>query len=318
MRGPRLEMPGGIYHVTCRGNNRAQVFSEPSDYGNFHERLIRVIEDFEWRLHAYALMPNHLHLLVQLTRPGLDGGMQRLLSSYALWRNARTGQSGHVFQGRYGAKLCQKESYLLELVRYIHMNPVRWGLVKHPAEWPWASHRTYMGLAAESWVTTEPVLERFGDRTDPERLARFEAFVMARVPERIAKQLAHTARGAILGTPAFIEEVKRRSALPVRGADRERANRPSLEDLVACAANAVSLSPEEILGPSKRDRCAEARMAVLWLAVKRFGYRSAEVSRFLHRSQPAISQILARAERDLEGAWHRLAGTIQQNLNVKL
>ena len=80
MRGPRLEIPGGIYHVTSRGNNRAQVFSGPADFNNFRARLITVVEDFGWRLHAYALMPNHFHLLVELTRPGLDSGMQRLLS----------------------------------------------------------------------------------------------------------------------------------------------------------------------------------------------------------------------------------------------
>jgi putative transposase len=143
---PRLQIPGGVYHVMSRGNGRAAIFEDDADYATFLRHLAKVVERFGWLCHGFCLMPNHVHLLLETPDPNLAAGMQVLNLSYARYFNWRKRRVGHVFQGPYRDVLVRRDAHLLELCRYIALNPVRAGLVTDPADWPWASYRATAGL----------------------------------------------------------------------------------------------------------------------------------------------------------------------------
>ena len=168
----------------ARGNRRQAIFTDDRDYARFLRILAVEIERRGWRCHAYCLMPNHFHLLVEIREPDLSEGMQRLKGGYAQWFNRRHGFDGHLFQGRFNAVAVESTWQLLELSRYIVLNPVRAGLCRHPGEWRWSSYRAMTGaVPAPSFLTLDWLLEHFG--TDFERArAAFAAFVAdaARLP----------------------------------------------------------------------------------------------------------------------------------------
>jgi len=140
-RKPRVEFPGAFYHVLSRGNNRQEIFLNSSDYQDFLTCLRIIQERYPFTLYAYVLLPNHFHLLLETKEVTLSRIMLSLLTRYVKLFNQRYRRVGHLFQGRYKAILCQKDAYLLELVRYLHLNPVRAKLVNSPSEWFWSSHR---------------------------------------------------------------------------------------------------------------------------------------------------------------------------------
>jgi REP element-mobilizing transposase RayT len=143
-RSLRLHSPGALFHVLSRGNARQDVFLDPTDYRYFLRILAEIKLPCSFRLYAFCLMPNHFHLLIEVSDVSLSVMMQRLLTRYSVYFNHRHDRSGHVFQGRYKAILCDRQTYLLELLRYIHLNPVRAYLSEDPAAWPWSSHREYV------------------------------------------------------------------------------------------------------------------------------------------------------------------------------
>ena len=140
-RPPRIQLAGGIYHVTSRGNRRQAIFHDDDDRRWFLMFRAHVFQRWGWRLHAYCLMTNHFHLLVQTPQANLSSGMQRLKSGYAAYFNERHLLVGHLFQQRFDSRLIESEEHFSETVRYIALNPVRAGLCEHPAQWPWSSFR---------------------------------------------------------------------------------------------------------------------------------------------------------------------------------
>ena len=137
----RIEFPGALYHVTSRGNARQRVFRDDEDRETFLATLAWVVARFRWRCHAYCLMDNHIHLLIDTPQPNLSRGMRQLNGVYTQRFNRRHRRVGHLFQGRFQAILVEKEGYLLELARYIVLNPVRAKMVKTPERYPWSSYR---------------------------------------------------------------------------------------------------------------------------------------------------------------------------------
>jgi REP element-mobilizing transposase RayT len=143
-RRPRLFAPGLLYHVIVRGNQRRKTFYDDQDYRVYLDRLARYRQRYGYTVHAYCLMPNHVHLLVESGRSPLGKFMQGLQQSYSQYFNLRHRKVGHVFQGRYQAIVCQKDDYLLELLRYIHLNPVRSGLAKDLKDYAYSGHEAYL------------------------------------------------------------------------------------------------------------------------------------------------------------------------------
>ena len=141
-----MEYAGALYHLTARGNERQTIFRDDADRQRFLVLLAREVKEKKWRVHAYCLMSNHYHLLIEIPEPNLARGMRRLNSMYSQHFNRRHDRIGHLFQGRYHSVLVQKESYLLEVSRYVVLNPVRAGMVTRAHQWPWSSYRATAGL----------------------------------------------------------------------------------------------------------------------------------------------------------------------------
>ena len=161
----RIEYAGALYHVTSRGDRQEDIYLDDEDRSNFLSLLAQVSKDYNWLIHAYCLMDNHYHLLVETPDGNLSKGMRQLNGVYTQITNRYHGKVGHVFQGRYKAVLVQKESYLLELARYIVLNPVRARMVREAKEWPWSSYRKTAGmLSNDAWLTTEWLLSAFSKK----------------------------------------------------------------------------------------------------------------------------------------------------------
>lgn len=220
--------PGGLYHVITRGNDRQHVFLDDDDFAAFRGVMGRVIDRFSWLCHTYCLMNNHYHLLIETPKPNLPDGMRQLNGVYAQGFNGRHGRCGHLFQARYRSILVEKDTHLLEVARYIVLNPIRAGIWDHPSDYRWSSYRAIAGLEeAAPFLTTETVLSSFGRRRRQAQAA-YRSFVDSGL------SAAMDVRGERVGTEPFlrdrhgidppIAEIKREQIEPVR--------RP-LEDLFA-------------------------------------------------------------------------------------
>ena len=204
----RIEYSGALYHVTARGNARANIFLDEADRASFLEGYALVSQRFNWRCHAYCLMSNHYHFVLKTPDANLSQGMRQLNGVYTQRFNRRHGQTGHVMQGRFTSILVEREPYLLELCRYVVLNPVRAGMVRSAREWPWSSYRATAGQTTGScWLSTAWVLSHFG-RTRPRAEAAYRTFVSeGRDQPRIWEQLRQQ---VYLGSEAFIRHVQKR------------------------------------------------------------------------------------------------------------
>ena len=173
----RIEFSGALYHITARGDRREAIYEDDEDRRSFLDILGTVTEEFNWVCHAYCLMGNHYHLLVETPDGNLAKGMRQLNGVYTQWSNRRHRRAGHLFQGRYKAILVDKDAYLLELCRYVVLNPVRAGMVKTPRQWRWSSHRAMLGVqSAPEWLSVKALLSHFGRGLAVAR-TRYERFV---------------------------------------------------------------------------------------------------------------------------------------------
>ena len=175
----RIEYPGAVYHVTSRGNARQDIFLDESDYLEFLNVLSSVVKRFNWLVHAYCLMGNHYHMLIETPDGNLSTGMRQLNGVYTQRFNRRHNRVGHVMQGRFKAILVEKESYLAELCRYIVLNPIRAGMKKRPEQWRWSSYRKTAGIVeGYSCLTVDWLLMQFA-KTRRVAQERYKEFVMA-------------------------------------------------------------------------------------------------------------------------------------------
>jgi REP element-mobilizing transposase RayT len=230
----RVEYPGALYHLTARGNARQRIFTDPIDRERFLHTLTRVTARYRWLCHAYCLMTNHYHLLVETPDPNLALGMRQLNGVYARTFHTRHKRQGHLFGGRYHAVLIEKEHHLLEVARYIVLNPVRARLCPHPADWPWSSYRATAGLdPPPAFLTTSWILQQLA--SEPTRAReRYRTLVHATTG---ANPLENARGGLYLGDTAFID----RAAAHARP-DREHPRRtrmprrPGLDEILSTQA----------------------------------------------------------------------------------
>jgi putative transposase len=175
----RVHVPGGLYHVTTRGNNRAPLYHDEPDYTAFERTFAKVCTRYEWACHAYCLMPNHYHLVVETPEPNLGAGMHVLNLSYARWFNWRHSCIGHVFEAPYRDNPITEEPHLLQTYRYVALNPVRARLCSTPEDWPWTSYRATAGIEpAPSFLRTDRVRGFFA-WSESDGTAEFQQFVCA-------------------------------------------------------------------------------------------------------------------------------------------
>lgn len=174
----RIPVAGGIYHLLARGNDRGQIFADDADRSEFLAIAAEVLGRFGWRCLTYCLMGNHYHLVALTPEENLSRGMRQLNGVYAQRYNRRHRRGGHLFGGRFHAVLVERDTHLLELARYVALNPVRAGLCARPEGWPWSAHRTLIGTAPNGIVDPGELLRLFGGPLDQAR-RRYRAFVAA-------------------------------------------------------------------------------------------------------------------------------------------
>ena len=176
-RPVRIEFPNALYHVTARGDRREDIFEDDVDRQAFLDILAQVVEQFNWLCYAWCLMDNHYHLLIQTPDANLSKGMRQLNGVYTQSSNRRHARVGHLFQGRFKSILVDSDAYLLELARYVVLNPVRAGMVRKPDKWVWSSYRASMGLAqAQPFLAVDGLLAQFAKRRTVAQ-ARYAQFV---------------------------------------------------------------------------------------------------------------------------------------------
>jgi len=229
----RIEFPGAVYHITSRGNGKQKIFFKDNDRKIFLNLLWEVVEREKWICYAYCLMDNHYHLLVETRRPNLSRGMRELNGIYAQKLNYIRNSVGHVFQSRYKSILVEKDNYLLELCRYIALNPVRAGIVENPEDWKWSSYRATLGLTEPpKHLNISRILKNF-DGSIKKSKEDYEKFVL----EGIGKESPWSElRGrVILGSKRFME--KHEGRLSQKKTEKEIAkverfaSRPSLDEI---------------------------------------------------------------------------------------
>jgi putative transposase len=236
----RVEYPGAVYHVTCRGNAGDKVFFVDPDRELFLELLADVVERFTWRCHAYCQMTNHYHLLIETLEPTLSLGMRQLNGVYTQDFNRRHRRTGHVLQGRFKSILVERDEYLLELARYVVLNPVRAKMTRSARDWPWSSYRATAGLEeARSFLTTDWILEQLGASKVKAQKA-YRKFVS----EGHGATVWENVRGQIyLGSDAFIEEHAPVTEVPLEIPQAQRlAARPALLDIVSDPGDAAGIA----------------------------------------------------------------------------
>ena len=270
----RIEFPGALYHVTSRGNARQPIFLDDGDRHIFLDRLGEVVESHHWDCHCYCLMTNHFHLLVETPEPNLSRGMRRLNGHYSQRFNRRHDRVGHVLQGRFTGILVEREAHILELTRYVVLNPVRAGLVGSAEDYPWSSLRATLGLApTPSWLRPEAMLAAFGSR------ARYREFVGEGMG---ARSPWSGLRGPLLGSDEFVERLKgrldRRASEGEFPREQRLAHREPLEALLPLAV------------PIDRAARNERIRELAWSG----RYTAAEIGRRLGLHYSTISRIVAR------------------------
>jgi REP element-mobilizing transposase RayT len=291
--------------VIARGIERRKIFPEDEDREDFLGRLETLVVKGGAQLLAWSLLPNHFHLLVRSGEIGLSTLMRRLLTGYAVVFNLRHRRHGHLFQNRYKSIVCEEEPYLLELVRYIHLNPLRAKLVSSTeelAQYPHCGHSALMGVVERPWQETGEVLERFGPR---EARARYEEFVCAgasqgRRPELVGGGLHRSAPDAsdgsrrrrrkeepqayderILGGSDFVMQMLREAEGDRREVLRRSARTLTVEELGKRVAGLAGITVGELRGASRRPAVVRARRALAQIAVGELGRPGAQVARYL-------------------------------------
>ncbi|HBA38745.1 MAG TPA: addiction module toxin RelE [Deltaproteobacteria bacterium] len=204
----RIEFAGALYHVTSRGDRQEAIYEDDEDRLAYLEVLGEVIERFGWICHAYCLMGNHYHLVIETAEANLSKGMRQLNGVYTQISNRRHRRVGHLFQGRYKAILVDRDAYWLEVNRYVVLNPVRAGMVKQPGDWRWSSFNATVGVqSAPAWLKVEGLLAQFGEKRSVAR-RRYKSFVEEGI-ER--ESLWSELKGQIyLGDERFVERTQAR------------------------------------------------------------------------------------------------------------
>ena len=282
-RKPRIHYTGAVYHVIVRGNARQQIFSETADYLRFLRFMGEGVGKYNHRIHAFCLMPNHIHMAVQVGHVSLSRIMQNLCFRYTQWVNRRQDRVGHLFQGRYKAVLVNVDSYLLELVRYIHLNPVRAGMVKSPEDYLWSGHLPYLGDKKLPWLTTDWILSRLS--SSPSRARNeYREFVRPGTEDGHREEFHRGTQGErrILGGEQFIEEVFRK-------AKQEPKKTLTMGELIEKVCQNYGLKEAELSAAGKSHRLSLVRGVIAWLVLESGKLSLTELSERLKRDISTLS-----------------------------
>ena len=304
-RKARLDAPGTLHHVMMRGTEGQSIFREDKDHQNFLSRLAQISEDTEARILAWTSMSNHVHLLMFSGSQGISKFMRRLLTGYAVWYNRKYHRTGHLFENRYKSIVCEEEAYLLELVRYIHLNPLRGGIVKNMEEldhYPWSGHGVLIGSSRNDWQERDYVLRQFSETKGKAVRAyrRFmeEGIAQGRRNELVGgglvrsqggwsqgvsltgkkkKEMKHDVR--ILGGEDFVgqilKEADKRLTRQLQWGGRNKA----IDQVIKRLCKEEGIEEEELRNGGKRRKVSEARAKISFQLSHEMGIPFAEIAR---------------------------------------
>jgi REP element-mobilizing transposase RayT len=294
-RKPRIHFPGAVYHVILRGNAGQDVFREDQDYLRFHRLIEEGHKRYAHRIHAFCLMPNHVHLVIEVGEIPLSRVIQNLSQRYTSWFNRKNEKSGHVFQGRYKAILIDADSYLLELIRYIHLNPVRAGLASLPEYYSWSSEKSYSAEVQHPWLTTDWVLSQFSDSRSHAR-KRYKKFLHEGLGEsRRIEFHRGTAEGRILGNDRFLEAT-------LEKVNQKTTTSPDIEKMIHQVCRHFEVKENDLVTKGKSQKIASARAVLGWLVRESGTLTLTGLSKRLKRDISGLSRaatmLADKAEKD--------------------
>jgi putative transposase len=325
-RQARLDLPGALHHIMVRGINQANLFDDDEDKTRFLERLGQKVLEGRCFVYAWALMDNHVHILFKSGGSGLSNFMRKLLTWYAQYYNRRHKRRGHLFENRYRSILCDENNYLLSLVRYIHLNPLRANIVKTLKEldhYPFCGHRAIIGKAKHIWTDADYVLSQFGS-TRQKGLVGYRKFMQegigqGRQPELsgggllrslggwsqvIAKRRLGKEEGGderILGSGDFVQAILRETEeRDLRQLKLKRAG-TTLPMIIDEECKKVEISPQEVINGVRRREVSRLRALIAARGRADLGLSSAEMARHLGVAASSISRLLERKDKTRTG-----------------
>ncbi len=311
----RLEFPGAVYHVMARGHERSAVFREDDDRRRFLSLLGFIAGDERWELHGYCLMGNHYHLLLETPEGRLSRGMRALNARYAQWFNWRHARRGHLLEGRFRSVLVQKQSHLLELLRYVVLNPVRAGVAESAGGWEWSSYRATAGRAgAPEWLAVDWTLSRFGRRRAAAR-AEFRRFVAA--AKGSAWDIEAQERSGYFGDKDFrkdlqemIDRKQMSDEIPLRyRRTRRLVTIDQVQELVAREWDV----PVEALA---RRRGGDEKKAAIYLAKKATGLGGREIGALFGVKSAQVSHVVRGIEDRPDSPMARRTQRLRRRLSI--
>jgi putative transposase len=309
-RKARIEFDGAFYHVITRGNQRQKIFKDESDF----KKYLEILSEYKWRykynLYAFVLMNNHVHLLMETRETPLSKILQGINQSYTMYFNRKYKTVGHLFQGRYKAILCDRDEYLLSLVKYIHLNPVRAKAVERADEYRWSSHGIYAGKSGDSIIDMDQVLRMFSeDKTKARQLYRAYMGDGRAVDKR---DIYGTVDHRILGDERFVYKVMEKTEVDV--SEMRRAREYSLSAISAAIEEAHGIRLVDIKGKSKNRAISAARKVFSHVA-KVYGYRGKEIADYA-RKDPAIITRYLKEKGEYKGEADKVIEILRSERNV--
>lgn len=326
-RTARLDIAGVLQHVIVRGVERRDIFLDDQDRQSFVDRFTKLIEQMGMECLAWALMSNHVHLLLRPSQDNLGQFMRRLLTGHAVMFNLRHHRSGHLIQNRYKSIICEEDPYLLELVRYIHLNPLRAGLVGSTVElkcYPWSGHAVLMGTRELSGQKVDEVLLHFSKKLKSAR-QKYEVFVTDGVErgkrnELVGGGLRRVLKAAgdgfisayddrILGSGDFVEQLRQEKGL----SEKLEACLP-LDQLIEKVAEVSGIDREIFCERRRGAGLSEAKSIICYFATRRFGYSGETVAKALGITRSGVCRGALRG-REIAAQGAQIWGQIERLVN---
>jgi putative transposase len=321
-RHKRLDVPGGIHHVIAKGLDGQVIFHDDLDRRDFLERLEKALAQTGCQCYAWSLLDNHFHLLIRTGHRPLSDLLRKVLTGYAVSFNRRHQRRGYLFQNRYKSILCQEDTYFLELVRYIHLNPIRAGIVKDLDgldHYSWSGHAVLVGRRRRGWQERKEVLAHFSQRKR-EAVSRYRQFVadgvaMGRRGDLTGGGLRRSAGGweglqdpqlareywrgdeRILGSGDFVDEVLRAAEETLTRRELLKRQGWDLQRLAAEVCRLLSVAPEELQKKGRSNNLSHAKGLICYLGTFRLGLSNSELGRYFNMSQPSVSKAVQRGVR---------------------
>jgi len=304
-RKPRIEYEGAFYHVITRGNQRQRVFKGDDDFQKYINLLAFYKERYKYSLYAYVLMSNHVHLLIETRTIPLSKILQGINQSYTMYFNRKHKTVGHLFQGRYKAILCDKDTYLFSLIKYINLNPVRAKIAKAVGEYRWSSYQSYDKQKNNDLVDTDQVLRMFSeDKSQARKLYR--AYIDDGIEVK-KEDIYRTISQRILGEEKFVDKVMEK--IDERFENKRKHHEYSLKKIVETIGKMRGIILKELRGKSRNREILTVRQLAS-LAAREFGYKGREIALYLQKDPSVITRYLKEGEtlkEDMERALNRLS-----------